>query len=219
VNSGIGRLITLEGIDGSGKSTALQHIASRLRALRPERRLLLSAEPTEGPVGRIIRGSLRTAGGAGCSGGAPAAERMNELFLFLADHAQHLAGTVIPALEEGALVLCDRYADSTAAYQGVTLRSILPEPVAWIQGILLPWSRPPDLTILFVIDPQAALLRIEGRRGREKFERLEFLQSVDENFRSMADFEPDRFVLVDAALPAEQVADDATSAILRRLDL
>jgi len=209
----IGRLITLEGIDGSGKSTALQHIASRLRALRPERRLLLSAEPTQGPVGRIIRGGLRKAGDA------TAAERMNELFLFLADHAQHLAGTVIPALEEGAVVLCDRYADSTAAYQGVTLRSILPEPVAWIQGILLPWSRPPDLTILFVIDPEAALLRIEGRPGREKFERLEFLQYVDENFRRMAAAEPDRFVLADAALPEEQVADDATRAILRRLNL
>jgi len=75
------------------------------------------------------------------------------------------------------------------------------------------------MTILFVIDPQSALLRIEGRRGREKFERLEFLQSVDENFRSMAASEPDRFVLVDAALPAEQVADDAARAILRRLDL
>ncbi len=233
MKSVIGRLITLEGIDGSGKSTALPHIASRLKEDRPDRRLVLSAEPTQGPVGRIIRSNLSgTADSAtgspddglptspdACSPQALKAARMNELFLFFADHAQHLASTIIPALEDGDVILCDRYADSTAAYQGVTLREVLPDPVAWIQSILLPWNRLPDITLLFLIDPRAAMQRMQSRSGREKFERLEFLQSVDENFRRMAAAEPKRFVLIDAEKGERQVAQDAVEAILRRLSL
>lgn len=231
MKSGIGRLITLEGIDGSGKSTALPHIASRLGEELPDRRLVLSAEPTKGPVGRIIRSNLSGTPTSGspheqpaciqkaCYRQAQAAARMNELFLFFADHAQHLASTIIPALEDGAIILCDRYADSTAAYQGVTLREVLPDPVAWIQSILLPWNRPPDMTLLFLIDPRAAMQRMQSRSGREKFERLEFLQSVDENFRRMAAAEPKRFVLIDAEKEERRVAQDAVEAILRRLSL
>ncbi len=218
MKSEIGRLITLEGIDGSGKSTALQHIAARLSEARPQRRLLLSAEPTSGPEGCIIRDSLSRSRDAG-SRDALVAAHMNELFLFFSDHARHLSEKVIPALEEGAIVLCDRYADSTAAYQGVTLRGILPDPVAWIQSILLPWNRCPDMTLLFLIEPAAAIQRMQSRPGREKFERLEFLQWVDENFRGIAAAEPERFVLIDAAKPAEQVAEDAVEAILKMLPL
>jgi len=233
----------LEGIDGSGKSTALLHIASRLKEIRPEIRLCLSAEPTSSPEGLIIRRRLSLAGEGGRSqdrdgvdragvdrieedrseafghDGAMAAERMNELFLFFADHAWHLARTVIPALSEGDVILCDRYADSTAAYQGVTLREILPDPVAWIQSILRAWNRAPDLTLLFLIDPHAALLRMQSRSGREKFERLEFLKLVDENFRKMAAAEPNRFALIDAEKPEEQVAEDCIAVILARLSL
>ena len=219
MKSEIGRLITLEGIDGSGKSTALQHIAALLSEARPQRKLLLSAEPTSGPEGRIIRESLSFTCQDTGSRDALAAAHMNELFLFFADHARHLSEKVIPALEEGAIVLCDRYADSTAAYQGVTLRGILPDPVAWIQSILLPWNRCPDLTLLFLIEPAAAIQRMQSRPGREKFERLEFLQWVDENFRGIAAAEPERFVRIDAAKPAEQVAEDAVEAILKRLPL
>lgn len=208
-----GQLITLEGIDGSGKSTAAKSIAGRLRELMPERRLVLTAEPTAGQVGRILREKLAEESGQEIS----AAQRMQELFLFMADHAQHLTGTVIPSLEAGAIVLSDRYADSTAAYQGVTLRGIVPDPVQWIQNIYLPWNLRPDKTLLFVLDPHSALLRMKSRQGLEKFERLEFLQSVDENFRRMANLEPDRFVLINAGRDAEDVAEEATRAVLKHL--
>ncbi|HUS74667.1 MAG TPA: dTMP kinase, partial [Methanothrix sp.] len=191
-----GQLITLEGIDGSGKSTVAKHIASRLAELMPERRLVLTAEPTAGKVGRILREELARA--SNIEAESSAASRMQELFLFMADHAHHLSKTVLPSLEAGAIVLSDRYADSTAAYQGVTLRGIVPDPVQWIQSILGPWNLPPDKTLLFVLDPRSALERMQSRQGREKFERLEFLRSVDENFRRMAALEPQRFVQIDA---------------------
>ncbi|MCX6673140.1 MAG: dTMP kinase [Methanothrix sp.] len=207
-----GLLITLEGIDGSGKSTAAKQIASRLAELMPERRLVLTAEPTTGQVGKILRAELARA--SSIETRPPAAKQMQELFLFMADHAHHLTKTVLPALETGAIVLSDRYADSTAAYQGVTLRGIVPDPVHWIQSIYRPWNLLPDRTLLFVLDPHAALQRMQSRRGRQKFERLEFLRLVDENFRRLAALEPERFVQIDAEQDAKKVAEEAIKAIL-----
>ena len=212
LNGVLGRLITLEGIDGSGKSTVVRHIASRLQRMLPERRIVLTAEPTTGAVGRILRSELGKAGGEGSE--ASAAMRMQELFLFMADHAHHLTETVIPSLENGAIVLSDRYADSTAAYQGVTLRGIVPDPVSWVQSISRPWNILPDMTLLFLLEPEAALKRMQSRSGREKFERLEFLRLVDENFRAIAAREPRRFVLIDAGQSEKAVAKEATDAVL-----
>ena len=206
-----GLLVTLEGIDGSGKGTAAKHIAARLAETMPERRLVLTAEPTSGQVGKILRAEMARVDDETESS---VAKRMQELFLFMADHAHHLTKTVLPALETGAIVLSDRYADSTAAYQGVTLRGIVPDPVSWIQSIYRPWNLPPDRTLLFVLDPKVALQRMQSRQGRQKFERLEFLRLVDENFRRMAALEPERFVQIDAKQDAKKVAEEAINAIL-----
>jgi len=143
---------------------------------------------------------------------------MQELFLFMADQAFHLSETILPALQTGAIVLSDRYADSTAAYQGVTLRGIVPDPVSWIQNIYRPWNLLPDRTLLLVLDPNVALRRMQSRLGRQKFERLEFLRLVDENFRRMAALEPERFVQIDAEQDAEDVAEEAMDAILKLMD-
>ena len=208
-----GQLITLEGIDGSGKSTAAKHIALKLAELMPKRRLVLTAEPTTSGAGKILRTELARAD----AGETSVAQRMEELFLFMADHASHLSKTINPSLQCGAIVLSDRYTDSTAAYQGVTLKNVLPDPVQWIRSLYKPWNLPPDRTLLFVLDPRIALQRMQSRRGREKFERLEFLQSVDENFRMLATLEPERFVLIDAGKPQETVAEEALLAILELL--
>ena len=209
-----GRLITLEGIDGSGKSTALHHISRKVAEKQPQRKTVLTAEPTSGEVGRILRAELSAASEVEKPS---AALLMNELFLFMADHAQHLANIIVPSLKDGAVVLSDRYADSTAAYQGVTLEGIVPHPVSWIQEIFRPWNVVPDMTLLFLLDPESALMRLKSRRGREKFERLEFLRMVDENFQSMASSEPERFVLIDAAQDEGTVARNATRAVLELL--
>lgn len=205
-----GQLITLEGIDGSGKSTAISHIAARLRELLPNRRLLITAEPSDSAAGKALRSEILKEQAEGLS----SARHMEELFLFMADHARHLADTIIPSLEEGAIVLCDRYADSTAAYQGVTLIGIVPDPVAWIREIYRPWNLCPNRTLLLLLDPQLSVQRISTRSEREKFERLEFLRQVDRNFRRLADLEPERFVSIDASLGEEAVAERALSSIL-----
>ena len=206
-----GRLITLEGIDGSGKSTALPHIARKIAEKQPKRKIVLTAEPTSEEVGRILRAELREASG---DEQASPAMRMKELFLFMADHAQHLDRIVQPSLKDGAVVLSDRYADSTAAYQGVTLQGIVPHPVVWIQEVFRPWNAVPDMTLLFLLDPELALKRLGSRPGKEKFERLDFLRSVEENFRRIASAEPERFVLINAAQDEEAVARDAARATL-----
>lgn len=206
-----GYLITLEGIDGCGKSTALGHIADML-GRSGERRIVLTAEPTTGEAGRMLRDEMARSQDENAQ--APAALLMKELFLFMADHADHLASTVIPSLEDGAIVLSDRYSDSTAAYQGVTLSKVIIDPVSWIQNIFRPWDRIPDKTLLFLLGPEEALKRMRSRPGRDKFERLDFLKAVDGNFRRMASMEPDRFVLIDASQDERAVAADAMAALI-----
>ena len=192
----------------------MPHIARRIAERQPKRKIVLTAEPTSGEVGRILRKGLKEASG---DEQASPAMRMNELFLFMADHAEHLDQMVQPSLKDGAVVLSDRYADSTAAYQGVTLRGIVPHPVFWIQEVFRPWNVVPDMTLLFLLDPELALKRLGSRREKEKFERLEFLRSVEENFRNIASAEPERFVLIDAAQDEEAVARDAARAVLELL--
>lgn len=204
-----GQLITLEGIDGSGKSTVIDHLAARLHDLLPERRLVFTSEPTGSEAGRILRARL-----AASKQDSSPQLRLEELFLFLADHADHLARLVVPSLKQGALVISDRYSDSTAAYQGVTLRGIIPDPVQWIRELSRPWNVVPDLTLLFVLDPAVACERLQSRPGKEKFERLEFLREVDGNFRRLKDLEPGRFALVDAGSRSEDVAEKALNSIL-----
>jgi dTMP kinase len=210
-----GILITLEGIDGSGKTTVSGILASRLSEALPEVRLVLTAQPTESETGRILRSRLSSIP-CECDVSLKA-RRMEELFLFMADHADHLARTIIPSLNAGAVVISDRYADSTAAYQGVTLRGIVRDPIQWIREVYMPWNIVPDTTILFSIDPTSALKRIRSRENMERFERIEFLKSVDENFRYLAALEPRRFVFVDASKSADDVADEALTTIIGRV--
>lgn len=216
-----GLLITLEGIDGSGKSNVSRILARDLVQVLPGKRFVFTAEPTNGEAGTILRSHLSQT--LTWPEEVSKAKRMEELLLFMADHADHLSKIVIPSLQEGSVVISDRYADSTAAYQGVTLRGIVPDPVEWIQNISRPWNVLPDLTIVFAIDPELALRRIESRASarrasREKFERAEFLRDVDRNFRRIARMEPERFVLIDASRKIDDVAKEAISLILRIIE-
>ncbi|HWQ19330.1 MAG TPA: dTMP kinase [Methanotrichaceae archaeon] len=202
-----GILITLEGIDGTGKSTVARMLAEELKG----RDVLQTAEPTRGYAGRILRDQFLTEG-AKADGRA---RLFGELFLFMADHADHLERTVSPALDLGKVVLSDRYADSTAAYQGATLRGLVPDPVVWIRGLLLPWNIVPDKTLLFTLEPEKALERIRARdQSLAKFEREEFLGQVAENFKRLACLEPDRFAMIDASQETCQVAEDALKIVL-----
>lgn len=219
-----GILITFEGIDGSGKSTALAGVArmaSEGELAVERRRFLFTAEPTYGDEGRLLRERLRGPAAGGGGAAAMRAGQMEELFLFMADHARHLAETVIPALEGGMVVVSDRYSDSRAAYQGATLREIFSDPMERVRELHRPWSVVPDRTILFSIDPALAVERCLSRgeadpsapKGPEKFEREEFLRLVAENFKTLARLEPRRFVVIDASRPIAEVLAETVEAL------
>lgn len=200
-----GVLITFEGIDGSGKSTMAKKVAARLH---DEYDVLLTTEPTKTWIGDAVRRSV-------CSDTDPLAE----FFLFMADHAEHLAKVVKPALDEGKIVISDRYSDSRCAYQGATLAKLAQQasgfggPMRWIKKLHEGWTIVPNLTFLFVVAPDIALDRCNQRSTLTKFENPEFLQKVQDNFLKLADEEPGRFIKVDAENSLDVVEGEVMSKI------
>lgn len=195
-----GTLITLEGIDGTGKSS----IAKMLR--RRFQDAVFTAEPTKSWIGRAVKKSIESE-----------ADPLAELFLFVADHAEHIAKVIRPALEEGKLVISDRYSDSRYAYQGATLSGIFEDAMEWVRSIHKGWTIVPDLTVLFTIDPGIAVSRCGIRGNHTKFEKIEFLKKVQENFLKLAEREPHRFVVIDAGKKLEALVREVEAEIERFL--
>jgi len=184
-------LITIEGIDGSGKSTLLAHLRELLADLDP----LFTREPGATWVGESVRRAI--------------AERMDpitEALLFCADHAAHIDTVIRPALDEGRLVISDRYADSRFAYQPVVLDGVLPDPLQWLHRIHEGWSIRPDRTFLLVLPIEDAVSRLGPEKKREYFENAAILSRVQENYLNLAASDSARFVVVDALLEKEDVA-------------
>ncbi|MFA1612399.1 dTMP kinase [Halobellus rubicundus] len=183
-------LLTLEGLDGSGKTTAWE----ALREAYPE--AVFTREPTGSWYGEAVSRSMRDDG----------ADPLAELFLFTADHADHLSRVVRPALADGNLVVSDRYSDSRFAYQAAALaESYLAggrDPLEYIREIHEAFSHPPDRTIYLDVDPEVAA---ERAGATNKFERVEYLSRVAENYERLIEAEPDRFVRVDATQPLPAV--------------
>jgi dTMP kinase len=193
-----GRLVTFEGIDGSGKSTACRALVDALVKRGGTRPVRAHVEPTRSWLGEAVRRGFKEEI-------AP----WSEALLFMADHASHVA-QVKRELAEGALVISDRWSDSTFAYQGAAL-----DAFELLQQMEKPFDLKPDLTILFDLEPKLAMQRVGARaEPREKFEREEFLAKVRANYLRLAKAEPKRFVVLDAARPAEAVMRDAEKAIL-----
>ena len=186
-----GILITLEGIDGSGKSTLHASLKDLLADLDP----LMTREPGATWVGDQVRRAIREQ-----------TDPITEATLFVADHAAHLAKVVRPALAEGRLVISDRYSDSRYAYQSVTLQGIVPEPEKWLRAMHNGWTIVPYKTFLCVLPIDEALTRLKPDSQREHFEKRETLEKVQNNYLSYARAEPSRFVIVDALLSQETVA-------------
>ncbi|MDD1687162.1 dTMP kinase [Methanoregula sp.] len=195
-------LVTLEGIDGSGKSTLHAALRDLLADLDP----LMTREPGATWVGEQVRRAVKEQ-----------IDPVTEATLFVADHAAHLAKVVRPALAEGRLVISDRYSDSRYAYQSVTLQGIVPEPEKWLRAMHNGWTIIPDRTFLCVLPVDDALTRLKPDAQREHFEKREILEKVQNNYLAYARAEPGRFVVVDAMLSPEIVAGFVADAI--RLDL
>jgi len=193
--------ITFEGIDGSGKTTVSRLVAKSLQARG--HRVYLTSEPTKTWLGDAVRQAFDGDVGA-----------VAESFLFLADRAAHL--TEIRAhLERRELVLCDRYADSTYAYQGARLEGLVDDPIRFLQRASESWMLRPDLTILLRVPAELARKRIEGRPNLVRFEDLAFLKKVAANYDRLA--RSRRFVVLDGTRGADAVSLDAISAIQKRL--
>jgi len=182
-------LITLEGLDGSGKTTVWE----ALHDAYPD--ATFTREPTDSWYGEAVARSTASAD----------ADPLAELFLYTADHANHLSETVAPALADGEIVISDRYSDSRFAYQAATLAESDAEverPLEYIRGIHSAFSRPPDATIYLDLDARTAAER-SGRTN--KFERDGYLAAVRENYERLIDAEPGRFHRVDATRSPEEV--------------
>ncbi|WP_397443871.1 dTMP kinase [Pseudomonas chlororaphis] len=202
-----GLFITLEGPEGAGKSTNREYLAERLRAAGIE--VLLTREPGGTPLAERIREVLLT----------PGDEVMNpdtELLLVFAARAQHLAGVIRPALARGAVVLCDRFTDSTYAYQGGG-RGLSVERIATLEQFVQGELRP-DLTLVFDLPVEVGLARASARGRLDRFE-LEgrvFFDAVRQAYLKRAAADPARYLLVDAAQPLSQVQ-QALDALLPKL--
>ena len=198
-----GLLITMEGVEGSGKSTQIQRLVARLRGLGLP--LEVSKEPGGTALGRELRQLLLEPHASGETW-APKAE----LLLFYADRAQHLAQLIGPALEAGKIVLLDRFDDSTRAYQGA--QGISDAVLDRLNEVVLGRLKP-HLTILLDVDPKLSLVRVEARNNatagfretRFDEETLEFHNRVRSRFLAIAQREPRRVVIIKAQEPADQV--------------
>lgn len=202
-----GRFITFEGVDGAGKSTQLARLAARLRA--GGEAVLTTREPGGTPLAEAIRGLLLPAG-------APAPAPLAELALMFAARADHLQKVILPALARGETVLCDRFTDSSEAYQGVA-RGLGAELV-WDLHRGLCGGLMPDLTLILDLDPAAALGRARERnagaadtRREARFEEegLALQRKVRAAFRALAARRPERCVLI----PADDAPDAVAAAI------
>ena len=192
--TGGGRLITLEGLDGSGKSTVIAGLQQR----HPE--WTFTQEPTDSWYGDAVRRSVES----------ELADPIAELFLFIADHAEHLRRTVRPVLAAGGVVVSDRYIDSRVAYQAVTLEDVIDDPAEFIWGVHAPFTILPDLTVFLDVDPETAATRAGATN---KFEQLAHLEGVQRRYETLIADAPERFVRVDASATPEAVLAAVEAAI------
>lgn len=203
-----GRFISLEGIDGSGKSTQARRLADTLRARG--RDPVLTREPGGAPGAEAIRRLL-------VEGDPDRWSPETEILLFTAARRDHLERTIRPALAAGRDVITDRFADSTRVYQGATrgdLRGLVDDIHARVIGI------EPDLTLILDMDPEVALTRGLARQsGEDRFEDfgLSFQHHLRDGFRALARQAPDRCVLIDAGRDADAIAADIEAAVADRL--
>ena len=203
-----GLFISLEGIDGAGKSTQSRLLAAHLRGLG--RDVIETREPGGAAGAEDIRKLL-------VEGDPDRWSPETEILLFSAARRDHLERTIAPALARGAVVICDRFADSTRVYQGAArgdLRDLVDDIHARVIGV------EPDLTLILDMDPAVALARGLARRsGEDRFEDmgLPFQERLRSGFQALARDFPDRCAMVDANQAPESIAQDIARIVEARL--
>ncbi|MCE8507563.1 dTMP kinase [Ruegeria pomeroyi] len=207
--SGTGLFLTFEGIDGSGKSTQARRLAETLRAAGHD--VVLTREPGGSPGAEEIRRLV-------LEGDPDRWSAETEILLFTAARRDHLERTIEPALAADRVVICDRFADSTRMYQGLS-RGDLRQLVDQLHALMI--GREPDLTLLIDMDPETGLSRAKGRQGsEERFEDFgpELQQRMRAGFLDLAREYDHRFRIVDGNRDMDSVAADVTEIVLTHLN-
>jgi dTMP kinase len=208
--SGRGRFISFEGGEGSGKSTQIKKLAERLEAAK--QRVIVTREPGGSPGAEIIRHLVLS--GMGKLLGAEA-----ETLLFAAARDDHVRTVILPALTQGSWVLCDRFSDSTRAYQG-RLGKVAPAVLNAMERVTI-GDLKPDLTIILDVPVEVGLKRAAARRARAAPDRFEsedikFHQELRDAYREIAAANPGRCVLIDATPDPNTVAASVLTALRNR---
>lgn len=191
--------VALEGPEGSGKSTAAAGLANLLQ--QAGRGVVVTREPGAGELGQRIRSILLD---------GPDMPPLSELFLFLADRANHMVETIKPAIDSGKVVLCDRHADSTVVYQGHA-RGLDVEELRRLNALATGGIKP-DLVLLFDLPVEVGLARVESK-DRLDAEPVSFHEKVRAGFLAEASLDPGRWVVLDASQEPEKVLADAWQAL------
>jgi len=208
LNTSGARFITLEGVDGSGKSTQAKALKQALEAEGHD--VLLTREPGGSPGAEEIRSLV-------LEGDPQRWSAETEILLFTAARRDHLERTIQPALDAGKVVISDRFVDSTRVYQGLS-RGDLREIVDRLHALMI--GREADLTLLFDMDPAIGLARAKARKTQEERIEdmgLEMQQAMRKGFLNLAMSFPERFVVIDAGRAIDEVAASALDAVKARL--
>lgn len=192
------QFITFEGIDGSGKSTVSKVVYDKLKS--DGHNVVLTYEPTDSTIGKFVQKCIKT-------GDDP----FVTAFTFIADRIQHCK-KIKQWIDDGKIVLCDRYAESTYAYQGAQLENTINNSIKWLQDLSKDRILIPERTFLFVIPPKDSLARIQNRDELIPFEQLSFLRKVHKNYLAVS--KGKRFFQLDATKKIDELVDICYEDIL-----
>ncbi|HHT66619.1 MAG TPA: dTMP kinase [Erysipelotrichaceae bacterium] len=202
--------ITIEGPEGSGKTTAVAYAVNELE--KRGYQIVRTREPGGTPISEQIRKVILDKNNTSM-------DKKTEALLYAAARRQHLVEKIWPALKEGKIVICDRYLDSSLAYQGGA-RGLGVDNILQINSFATEGTFP-DLTLLFDVEPEIGLARISANKNREvnrlDLEKIEFHRKVRNTFLELAKRYPERYIIIDASKEREEVAEATLEAILTRL--
>lgn len=193
------QFVTFEGIDGSGKSTVSKKVYKKLKS--DGYNVVRTFEPTNSWIGKIVQKNIETK-----------SDPFVTTFTFIADRIDHCK-KIKGWLDSDKIVICDRYSESTYAYQAAQMQGIIDNPLKWLKELSTERIIMPDRTFLFVIEPKDSLARIQHRNNLIPFEKLDFLEKVHKNYLDIC--KGPRFKKLDATKTIDELTkicyDDITS--------
>lgn len=193
------QFVTFEGIDGSGKSTISKLVYKKLKLLGFE--VVLTYEPTDSWIGELVQKCIKTN-----------TDPFVTAFSFIADRIEHCK-KIKKWLDKDKIVICDRYSESTYAYQGAQMQDLIDNPIKWLKELSNDRIIIPDRTYIFVINPKESLARIKNRSNLIPFEKIYFLEKVHQNYLLLA--KGKRFLKIDATKTIDEIVNICIKDILK----